>query len=104
MLSLRSELENIVHSIGINYMPEKIILYGSLAAGVETEDSDIDLLVIKDTDKDPWSRVTEVDRFIDHQVPVDILVYTPKELEERLKMHDFFVKDILENGKVVYEK
>ena len=104
MLSLRSELEKIIHSIEINYHPEKIILYGSLAAGRETEGSDIDILVVKDTDKDPWSRSTEVDRFIDHQAPVDVLVYTSREIEERLKMRDFFIKDILENGKVVYEK
>ena len=104
MISLRNELEKIVHSIEINYHPEKIVLYGSLAAGRETEGSDIDILVIKDTDKDPWSRTAEIDQFIDHQAPIDVLVYTSGEIKERLKMQDFFIKDILENGKVVYEK
>ena len=46
MLSLRSELEKIVHSIEINYHPEKIILYGSMAAGREIEGSDIDILAV----------------------------------------------------------
>jgi len=104
MGSLEIELKRIVDSIESNYQPEKIILFGSLAEGRATEGSDIDLIVIKDTDKDPWSRSEEVDRYIRHAVPVDVLVYTPREIEARLGINDFFVREFLEKGKVLYER
>ena len=104
MGSLEIELKKIVENIEINYNPEKIILFGSLAAGRATKGSDIDLGVIKDTDKDPWSRSEEVDRYIRHDVPVDVLVYTPREIVERLRINDSFVKEIMEKGKVLYER
>ncbi len=104
MSAMKDELERIVDSIEKHYRPEKIILFGSLAQNEATEGSDIDLLVIKDTDKDPWSRSEELDSFVQHGVPVDVLIYTPREIEERLAMNDFFVREILETGKVLYER
>jgi hypothetical protein len=61
-------------------------------------------MIIKQTRKNPWERTAEVDRFIKHNVPIEFLVYTPKEVKERLQMNDFFIKEILEKGKVVYER
>ena len=101
---MEKELQKIVQKLKENYDPEKIILFGSVAGRTASEGSDIDLIIIKRTDENPWKRLAEVDRFIDHTVPVDILVYTPEEVEERLRLHDFFLKDALENGKVIYEK
>ncbi|RNC70729.1 MAG: nucleotidyltransferase domain-containing protein [Desulfuromonadales bacterium] len=104
MSPLERELEQVIASIRINYDPEKIILFGSLAEGNADESSDIDLFVIKETGSSPWDRSAEIDRYIDHRVPVDILVYTPTEIEDRLALNDFFVRDIIEHGKVLYEK
>ena len=104
MFSIEVELEQIVHKIKKNYKPEKIILFGSYAEGKGRRGSDIDLLVIKETDKTPWTRVEEIDSYIKHTIPIDILVYTPQEIKERLLINDFFVKDIVERGNVLYEK
>lgn len=104
MLSIKEELEKIVNKIKANYQPEKIILFGSCSEGKAGTGSDIDLLVIKETDKTPWARAGEIDGYIRHTVPIDILVYTPKEIEDRLRMNDFFVKDIIEKGNVLYER
>ena len=104
MSSIMAELKNIVHSIKRNYHPDKIILYGSLSLGKVRKGSDIDLVIIKETNKDPWERSEEVDRYIQHNVPIDILVYTPHEIEDRLQINDFFVKDFMEKGKVLYER
>ena len=104
MFSIKNKLEQIVHKIKTNYKPEKIILFGSHSEGKGQRDSDIDLLVIKDTDSTPWVRAEEIDHYIQHIVPIDILVYTPKEIEERLQINDFFVKDIMEKGSVLYER
>jgi len=97
------KLKKIIQNLK-SYDPEKIILFGSSTKGKLSKGSDIDLIIIKQTKDDPWKRAAQVDRFIDHVVPVDVLIYTPDEIEERLKMNDFFVKDILKKGKVLYER
>lgn len=85
--------------------PEKIILFGSHAWGKPTPDSDIDLLIIKDTEQDHYRRIPEARRYLyDIDKPFDILVLTPKEVENRLQLGDFFIKEIIEKGKILYEK
>lgn len=98
------ELERIVAQISQNYSPQKIILFGSLATGEAAEAHDIDLLIIKDTDKDPWQRTREVNRLFDHSAPVDLLVYTPEEINTRMKLNDFFIDEVLKHGRVLYER
>lgn len=103
-LLLEEEIKKVVERLKSNYNPEKIILFGSLVGGRVSKGSDIDLIIIKQTEEDPWTRTNKVDRFIEHNMPVELLVYTPKEIEERLKMNDFFVKEVLEKGEVLYER
>jgi predicted nucleotidyltransferase len=98
------EMERIVSQISHKYSPEKIILFGSLASDRATTAHDIDLLVIKQTDKNPWQRTREVNGLFEHTLPVDLLVYTPEEIVTRVEMNDFFILDIMEHGKVVYER
>jgi len=100
-------LKDIVQRLNRSYQPDKIILYGSYAYGTPDSDSDIDLLIIKDTDKRSVDRFVEVKQIIyqpGRSVPVSPLVYTPKELEERLKMGDDFVAEILTRGRVLYAR
>ena len=104
MIEPIKEMQRIVTQISRNYAPEKIILFGSLASGRAEDARDIDLLVIKKTDKNPWQRTREVNRLFDHSVPIDLLVYTPEEIIARIEMNDFFILDIMEHGKVVYER
>jgi predicted nucleotidyltransferase len=101
---LEEELRRIVERLKNEYHPHKIILFGSLAEGKIDENSDIDLVVVKQTKKNPWERMKEVDYLIEHKVPVELLVYTPQEIKERVEINDFFVKEILKKGKVLYEK
>ena len=100
--NLKKELKRIIDTIIRNYSPEKIILFGSLAKGDIYKWSDIDLIIIKFTNDDPWERTVKVDRFIDHKIPIDILIYTPEEVRQRLVMNDYFVKEFSEKGKVLY--
>jgi uncharacterized protein len=86
-------IHKIVEKIVKEYQPKKIILFGSYAYGEPTEDSDIDLLIIKNTDKRPIDRWVEVKRLlrdIARIFPVSPLVYTEKEIEERTAIKDFF--------------
>ncbi len=103
-VATRRRLDAIVRSIVENYRPAKIVLFGSLAEEGAGAAGDIDLLVVKETNEDPWSRAAQVDRFVPHDVPVDVLVYTPSEIEDRVRMNDFFIRDILEHGVVLHEQ
>ena len=100
----QKELDKLSKQIIEKYRPEKIILFGSFAEGNLRKGSDIDLLVIKESKKDYWERAEEIAEIIDVDVPCDVLNITPNELKYRLSVNDFFVGDIINNGKVIYEK
>lgn len=96
----------IINRIKEKYSPIKIILYGSYAYGQPDSDSDIDLLIIKDTNARPidrWVEIKKILRGIAGKTPVSPLVYNPKEIEKRLEMKDFFIEEIFEKGKILYE-
>jgi predicted nucleotidyltransferase len=88
--------------------PEKIILFGSYAQGNPTPDSDVDLLVIMETDGDKKERYRAVSmQLYPRQFPVDIIVKTPHEIEEALrggKDNSFFIREIMKKGKVLYDR
>jgi len=100
----QKEIKKIVNQIVKNYRPEKVILFGSFVSGCPRENSDVDLVVIKDTKKRFIRRLFEVCRYIKSWMGTDILVYTPKEWEEALGEENYFIKEIAEKGKVVYAR
>jgi predicted nucleotidyltransferase len=102
--SLKEELGRIVTVIQSEYDPDKIILFGSLVSEAVHEWSDIDLLVIKKTDKRPIERIMELTHLICPRVGIDLFIYTPEEIELLLKERYPFLLNILKTGKTVYEK
>lgn len=104
---VKNLLTEVVETLKHEYVPLKIILFGSYAAGTPREDSDIDLLIVKDTTKRRVDRVVLVKRLIynpNRKIPISPLIYTPDELEERLRIGDDFVKDIIQKGIILYER
>jgi len=102
--SIRIKIAEIVRQIVVEYNPEKIILFGSFAWGKPGSDSDVDLLVVKDTDEGFFERNISVRKIIDGVLPVDILVRTPEEIKKRLMLGDPFYGNIIKNGKYLYGK
>lgn len=85
------------------YNPEKIILFGSYNKKHANKNSDIDLLIIKKTDKRPIDRQIEVEKILsDREIPLDILVYTPEEIRFLFSMGSPFIEDIMEKGRLLY--
>ena len=85
--------------------PEKIILFGSYAYGSPTPDSDVDLLIILETTASAKERyLTVSDLLYPRPFPVDILVKTPQEIDSAVKQGDFFIKELLTRGYVLYER
>ncbi len=102
--TLPQAIERIVSAL----KPEKIILFGSYAYGNPTHDSDVDLLVIMKTRKKRAERYVAVSQLLyPRQFPVDIIVKTPKEVEEDMrggKDNSFFIREIIKTGKVLYDR
>jgi predicted nucleotidyltransferase len=99
------ELPVVVAKIVSQLRPEKIILFGSYAYGTPTPDSDVDLLIIMDTQAPRKERSWAVSRLlIPRPFPVDIVVKTPREIDHALAGRDFFLQEILDRGKVLYER
>lgn len=83
--------------------PEKVILFGSYAYGTPHADSDVDLLVIMESDLPSGRREVAVCRLIrPRPFPVDILVKTPAEVEAALGRNDWFIAEILQKGRVLF--
>ena len=102
--SLRKELKRIVNIIVREYLPEKIILFGSLAKGRINEGSDIDLFIIKDTAQRAIERNVELARLTRPKAGVDFFVYTPSELNYFIKEKYSFIQEVLKEGRILYEK
>ena len=104
-IRLQAEWERIVRVLVEQYNPECVILYGSFAHGGIHEWSDLDLCVIKRTEKRFIERLEEVGLLTLPCVGCQILVYTPEELEAvKRQGHYFFVDEILGKGKMLYER
>ena len=85
--------------------PQRIILFGSHACGQASPDSDVDLLIVMESDERPAARASRVSRLLrPRPFPMDLLVRTPREIKRRLEMEDQFIREILENGRVLYER
>jgi predicted nucleotidyltransferase len=103
-MTSRAQIRKYVRTVGREFRPERVILFGSYALRRATEDSDVDLLVIMDHDK---SRNVEQAIAIrlkaDAPFPMDLLVKRPVEIAERLAQKDTFLKSVFEDGEVLYE-
>jgi predicted nucleotidyltransferase len=85
------------------YQPQRVILFGSAARGEADTDSDLDVLVIKDTLEPFVQRLEAMARLCPPGVHADILVYTPDELQRMLEDGNPFILRALEEGRVLYE-
>src|SRR3989441_4085793 len=104
-LRLEQELHRMVEILIREYEPEKLILFGSAAQGELHEWSDLDLVVIKRTDKPLLERIEEVLRLVRPKVGLDVLVYTPEEMEGLVADRRVFVLDeILYKEAGAYER
>jgi len=83
--------------------PDQVILFGSYAYGTPTPDSDVDLLVVMPA-HDQFSQAVRIAEAIERGFPLDVLVRTPRVLEQRLRWGDWFLREIVTRGKVLYEK
>ncbi len=98
-----SDIKGFGERIGRQFGAEQVILFGSYARGKVSEDSDVDLMVIGPFEGRSVDRSVEIRMKLRPPFPVDLLVRTAEKVQERIRMGDDFMRQIVEEGKVLYE-
>ncbi|WP_338826428.1 hypothetical protein MTBGP_13690 [Moorella thermoacetica] len=101
--SCKEEITTIAKAIAQKFNPKQIILFGSFAYGKPTADSDVDILVVMDTTSRPVLQAAKIYQEIEHNIPLDIIVRTPEQVEKRLYSGDIFLQEIVTKGVKLYE-
>jgi len=100
----RSLVGEIVRRIVETVQAERVILFGSRARGDARPESDVDLLVIAYSTQPRYRRAAPLyGALSDILIPMDIIVYTPEEVEEWKGVRQAFVTTAIREGKVLYE-
>ncbi len=101
----RRSINAVVKRIAERFDPDRIILFGSYAYGHPHPYSDVDLLVVLATNDRTRAKQLEITRALSpHPFGMDILVRTPEQLRERIALGDYFLRDIVTKGQVIYER
>ena len=90
--------QRIVDRFGV----QRIILFGSYAKGVATSDSDVDLLIVMPFEGRSVDESVKIRLVLKPAFPVDLIVRTSDYIHRRIQQGDTFLRDIMENGKVIY--
>src|SRR5213593_3627305 len=96
-------IRRFARQVAERFQPEKIILFGSYAYGTPHADSDVDILVIMPA-RNELDQAIRIRLSVDYQFPLDLLVRTPRSLAWRLAEGEWCLKEIMDKGKVLYEK
>ncbi len=95
------QIRIIAQKIKEKFNPQKIILFGSYGYGSPKKGSDLDLFIIMDTHLSLRKQASLIRRELPGSIPIDIIVRTPEQVEERIRLGDFFIKKIIKDGIVL---
>ena len=99
----RRLIHRFARQVAERFHPDKVILFGSHAYGKPHADSDVDILVIMPT-RNELDQSVKICLDVEYNFPLDLLVRTPANVAWRLREGDSFLSEIVERGKVLYEK
>jgi len=102
-MKVDEKIKDLCRQIVENFQPEKVILFGSHAYGKPDVNSDVDLLVVMPFEGRSVRQAIKIRQNISNRMPLDLLVRTPNQIKERLRLNDFFIKEVIERGKILYE-
>ena len=97
-----SMIDRVVDTILEHCNPDLIFLFGSTAKGTAKYGSDIDILVVMDTDEKPMKRGMDILETIDVDATVDLIVMTPEEFMTNRADPRSFTNHILSSGRPIY--
>ncbi len=103
MVALR-DIRAFARRVAGEFKPRRIILFGSYAYGTPTEDSDVDLMVVFAGRASAADRALEIVHTVPHPgFALDLLTRSEGELRQRYKVEDWFIREIVDKGQVLYE-
>ncbi|MBV9123504.1 MAG: nucleotidyltransferase domain-containing protein [Planctomycetes bacterium] len=82
---------------------DRFILFGSYAYGQPGADSDVDILVVMPA-RNQHAQAVKIRLAVPAPFPMDLLVRTPKKMQQRLEEGDSFLREVVSRGKILYEK
>ena len=98
MISAR-EIQAACDDIVRAFSPLRVILFGSYAYGTPTEDSDVDMFVVMETQQ----QVSEMRKRLPRRIPLDLHVRCPQDIAYRVAHNDWFLREVFEKGDVLYD-
>lgn len=102
---IESSIQEMVNRIVGRFDPDKIILFGSHARGNAGDNSDADLLVVMRVEGSRRKQATQIDlALVGVDLPADIIVVTPEELEKNKDTVGTFIYPAVREGRVLYER
>ena len=100
----KKAIDDVIRQIADKFKPEKIILFGSYARGNPRPESDVDLLIVMDTPLREVQQEILIQKNLEMDLfGLDLIVQTPRKLQERVALGDSFLREILRDGIIVYE-
>lgn len=103
IMMFEDKIELIVDRVTEKYDPKAIIVFGSVARGDSTEDSDLDIAIIMDSDLSEHERNVMLRVCIGSiGMAMDLLVFTPEEIEAERDDDSSIISEIMRTGEVVY--
>lgn len=99
----RQNIQEFVEKVVDQFHPDRVVLFGSYAHGHPGDDSDVDLLVVMPHDGPAAVQAARIRQAVRASFPLDLIVRSPETIRQRLAMGDFFVEDILAQGRILYE-
>lgn len=98
----KSVIRRFAREVAERFHPEKIILFGSHAYGKPHADSDVDILVVMPC-RNQLDQAFKIRLTVEAPFPLDLIVRTPHNMQWRLAEGDWFLREIVAKGKMLYE-
>ena len=101
----KDNIKHVAKNMAIATNAERVILFGSYARGDATEQSDVDLMIVAKSDLPRFKRSRELYKLLrPHPFAMDIVVYTPQEIEKGKRTDVSFVSNVFKEGKTLYAR
>ncbi len=97
-----ADIQKFAVDVAREFLPEKIILFGSYATGTAGDESDVDLLVIMPGDISGARFAADIITRLKPTLPIELIVRSSRQIRERLALNDYFLREIMASGKELY--
>ncbi len=97
-----TDIQKFAAEVAREFLPEKVILFGSYATGTAGQESDVDLLIVMPEDVSGARIAAEIITRLKPTLPVELIVRSSRQIKERLALNDFFLREIMSTGKELY--